>query len=227
MPALASPPPLSPSLARYVFAQLCASLPPPSDDTPETRHARDELAKDAVAALCPADAFEADLAVRIVSTGTQALDSLRQASLAQANGDDAKRSRCLAQAASMARQSDSAYRVLQRRQATRDKQRADMHPAAMERAGYWFHEAAPPEPDPAPPPDPTPAPAPEASFESLSEADQYALMYPDRARRIRAAGGLPPNFNAGPPAPDLLQQIVAGTSPTLCALDPPALMAAA
>ena len=227
MSATASPPPLSPALARQVFAELCESLPPPSSDTPEARHARQELAKDAVVALQPADAWEVSLAVRIVGANAHAIDSLRLASLALANGDMAERSRCLAQAASMSRQSDSGYRALQRRQATRDKQLAETHPAAMERAGYWFHEAAPPEPDPAPPPDPTPAPAPEASFESLSEADQYALMYPDRARRIRAAGGLPPNFNAGPPAPDLLQQIVAGTSPTLCALDPPALMAAA
>jgi hypothetical protein len=40
-----------------------------------------------------------------------------------------------AQAASMARQSDAALRNLLRIQATREKQEAAMHPAAMERAG--------------------------------------------------------------------------------------------
>ena len=60
----------------------------------------------------------------------------------------AERTRCLAQASSMSRQSDSGYRALQRRQATRDKQLADTHPAAMQRADWWFHEAAPPEPAP-------------------------------------------------------------------------------
>jgi len=55
---------------------------------------------------------------------------------------------------------------------------------------------------------------------------KLAQTYPDRARRIRAAGGLPQGFNAGPPEPELLAEIVAGTSPILRALDPPTLMAA-
>ena len=124
----------------------------------------------------------------------------------------------------MSRQSDSGYRALQRRQATRDKQLAETHPAAMQRAGWWFHEAAPPEPAPAP--DPAPAAEPAVPFEAMSEAEQYAVTYPDRAGRIRAAGGLPQGFNAGPPEPELLAEIVAGTSPILRALDPPTLMAA-
>jgi len=224
MSAIASPPPLSPTLARQVFAELCESLPPPSTNTPDARHARQELAKDAVVALQPADAFEVTLAVRVVGCNAHAIDSLRLASLALANGDMAERTRCLAQAASMSRQSDSGYRALQRRQATRDKQLAETHPAAMQRAGWWFHEAAPPEPAPAP--DPAPAAEPAVPFEAMSEAEQYAVTYPDRAGRIRAAGGLPQGFNAGPPEPELLAEIVAGTSPILRALDPPAQMAA-
>ena len=181
---------------------------------------------DAVVALHPADAFEVRLAIRIVATDAHAADSLRLAAIALANDDAAERSRCLAQAASMSRQSDSAYRALQRRQATRDKQLAESHPAAMGRAGWWFREATSPEPERAPEPAPTPAPVPTVPFEAMTEAEQYAVMYPDRVRRIRAAGGLPQNFAAGPPEPELLGEIVAGTSPILRALDPPTLMAA-
>src|SRR5262249_16936988 len=153
---LASPPPLPRTVAREVFAELCASLPPPSVNTPEAQHARDELAMDAVVALCPADAFEVKLAVRIVAEDAQATDSLRLARLAPAAGDSAEHPRCLAQPASMSPQSDSPYRLLQRRQATRDKQ-LEADPAAMQRDGCWFGDAAQSEPQ-SPPPDPAPAP---------------------------------------------------------------------
>ena len=77
-----------------------------------------------------------------------------------------------------------------------------------------------------PSPEPAPPPEPSVPFEAMTEAEQYAVTYPDRARRIRAAGGLPQGFNAGPPEPELLAEIVSGTSPILRALDPPTLMAA-
>ena len=95
---------------------------------------------DAVVALHPADAFEARLAVRIVAMDAHAGDCLRSAGLAV--DDPEKIRRCRAQAASMARQADAALRSLQRIQATREKQMAEMHPAAMERAGYWFLSGA-------------------------------------------------------------------------------------
>jgi hypothetical protein len=84
----------------------------------------------------------------------------------------------------------------------------------MERAGYWFHEipASAPAPEPAPPA----APAP---FDQLTEAERYAVMYPDRAARIRAAGGLPAALDFGPPEPELVHDIVHGSSPLLLALD--------
>jgi hypothetical protein len=88
-----------------------------------------------------------------------------------------------------------------------------VHPAAMERAGYWFRDAVPaPAPDPPPPAEPDP-------FSQLSEADRYAVMYPDRAVRIRAAGGLPADLDFGAPEPELVPDIVHGTSPILLALD--------
>ena len=83
--------------------------------------------------------------------GAHADDSLRSASLAA--NDPMEQRRCRAQAVSMARQSDAALRTLLRMQATREKQLAETHPAAMERAGYWFRDVSvpAPEPEPAPP----------------------------------------------------------------------------
>jgi hypothetical protein len=44
-------------------------------------------------------------------------------------------------------------------------------------------------------------------------------MYPDRARGIRAAGGLPAGYDYGPPDPEILDGLVNGTSPILSELD--------
>ncbi len=132
-------PNLPASIAREVFAALCASLPAPAADTPEARGGRDDAAMAAVAAL---------------------------------------------------------------------------HPAAMERAGYWFRDSVP-------------EPVPPDAFDALSEADQYATLYPDRAARIRAAGGLPARLDFGPPAPEIVAALVDGDSPILRALDRQAVGAAA
>ena len=130
-------PNLSGANYRETYAYLCSQLPPPPDGTPpEASAERERRAMDAVVALHPMDAFEARLAARIVAMDDHAADSLRLAGL---HPDDAMEiRRCRAQAASMARQSDSALRSLLRIQATREKQEAAMHPAALERAGYWF-----------------------------------------------------------------------------------------
>jgi hypothetical protein len=65
------------------------------------------------------------------------------------------------------------------------------------------------------------------AFEDLTEAEQYAINHPGRAASIRAEGGLPARCNFGPPEPALVAALVAGTSPTLRALDKPAHAAAA
>jgi hypothetical protein len=139
---------------REIFAELCGMLPPSVAATPDLRAKRDERAMAAVVALHPDDDFEARLALRIVAMDFHAGDALRSAGLAV--DDPEKIRRCRAQAASMSRQSDAALRSLLRIQATREKQMADKHPAAMERAGYWFKEIVPP--DPAPPPSATGGP---------------------------------------------------------------------
>ena len=159
----------------------------------------------AVAALHPADAFEARLAARIVAMDAHAADGLRLAGLAAA--DPMEQRRCRAQAASMARQSDAALRALLRIQATREKQLETMQPAAMERAGYWFRDVS----VPAAPHPPALEPEP-AQDDVAAEAERYAVIYPERAARIRAAGGLPDRLDFGPPEPEIVAALLRGTT---------------
>ncbi len=215
-------PNLPPAIAREVFATLCAALPSPATDTPDARATRDEAAMAAVAALHPTDPLEAKFAADIVVAEAYAMDSFRLAG--ECRNDFAATIKCRAQANATLRQMRSLLRDYRRTQAERDKALAAMHPAAMERAGYWFHEITVPEP--APPPKPSeagePVPPPTAvtgKFESLSEAEQYATLYADRAARIRAAGGLPPRLDFAPPEPEIVEALVNGTSPILRALD--------
>jgi hypothetical protein len=65
----------------------------------------------------------------------------------------------------------------------------------------------------------------EPSFDPAAEAERYAIIYPRRARLIRRLGGLPDDCDFGPPEPELVQAIVAGTSPELRALDSPTAVA--
>jgi hypothetical protein len=119
----------------------------------------------------------------------------------------------------MMRQMHVALGKLERRQVTREKAEAEMQPAAMQRAGRWFREATVPA-EPAPPPGPEPATPPQ-EFGALTEAEQYAVLYPERAARIRAARGLPAPLDFGPPETTLIDALVSGSSPILQALDRP------
>jgi hypothetical protein len=215
-----TPPPSNPSGSNYreTYAYLCGLLPPLVGVSPDHQAAYQKDAMDQVVALCPMDAFEARLAARIVAMGAHADDSLRSAS--RAANDPMEQRRCRAQTVSMARQSDAALRSLHRIQALREKQLAQTHPAAMERAGYWFHDVSAPAPEPAPAPPAAPDPCLATGLDPVvTEAELYAVMYPERAARIRAAGGLPAKLDFGPPEPELVQAIVHGSSPILLALD--------
>jgi hypothetical protein len=220
-------PNLPDTLAREVYAGLCAQLPPPAIDTPEARAIRDDLAMAAVAALLPENAFEAELAVQIVSANAHAKDCFR--SIHQPGMALADQRRCRAQASTMMRDAQSGVRTLLRIQAVREKAETAMHPGAMERAGWWFRDASVPLPEPAPAaaeaPQPEPVAAPpepeqdDDAFSKVSEEEQYALIYPDRAALIRAHGGLPPRVSFGPPGRELVDLIVKSSSPILRALD--------
>jgi hypothetical protein len=192
---------------REIFAELCGMLPPSVADTPDLRAKRDERAIDAVVALHPDDDFEVRLALRIVAMDAHVGDSLRSAGLAA--NDPAEIRRCRAQAASMVRQADATLRSLLRIQATREKQLAEKHPAAMERAGYWFKEIVMPDPAPAPlAAEPSDVEPERTEADIDAEAELYVVMYPDRAERIRAAGGLPARLDFGAPGPEIVARLL-------------------
>ena len=214
-------PHLPDSIAHEVFATLANQLPAPVPDNPDARASQLDYAMQAVAALHPDDAFEAMQATEIVIAKAHAGESFRIAALLINDAAGAHRHR--AQAISLLRQSESGLRSFRRERAARDKAFAERHPAAMERAGYWFRDVSIPAPDPAPAEaaPPPPADPPKREFKDMTEAEQYAVNYPKRAALIRAHGGLPPNLDFGPPRPALVRDILASKSPILLALDPP------
>jgi hypothetical protein len=205
-------PSLPPATALEIVQSLRNSLPPPVTDTPASFIARDNTAIEILADMHPVGAFEARLAVQIVAADAQAGECLRLIGLP--DQDPAVRLRCRAQAAAMLRLMQSGTRILQRTQEVREKAEAAMQPAAMQRAGWYFRDASVPLPDA--PPDPADA---EPVIDLAAEAERYAVIYPDRAARIRAAGGLPARCEFGPPDDDLVAAIVNGTSPALLEAD--------
>jgi hypothetical protein len=214
-------PNLPPAVTFDVLHTLRTSLPPPAAGTEGSLEARIETAMAVVVAYHPADISEALLAAQIVAADAQAMDCLRSAVAPDADAETTRR--CRGQAAAMMRLMQSGLRILQRTQAAREKAEAEMHPAAMERAGYWFHEVSVPElPAPLVPPEGSAEPV----IDPVAEAKHYALIYPDRAALIRAHGGLPPRLTFGPPEPDIVAALVNGASPAIRAIAPhPAAMA--
>lgn len=215
MPAI---PNLSDSLSREIYADLCRSLPPPPDDTPQARATRDERAMTAVAHLLPENAAEAEIAVLIVAAQFQARDALRAA--CQPGLDPEQVRRCRAQAATMMRRADTDIRTLMRIQAERVKAETAMRPAAMERAGYWFKSITLPHPEPAPAPEPPPPIRVE--YGAMTPAERYATLYPDRASRILAERGLPTRLTFPPPDPEVVTDLLSSSSPLVRALFEPA-----
>src|SRR6185437_6677417 len=228
----AEPPDLALELPRDVFHQaihtLCRSLPPPAIDTPEARASLQNAAMAGVASLLPATAEEAELAALYFAAIAQAHESMHSAR--QFPLEAKLHHQCLAQSANMMRQARGLRSLLTRVQAAREKRDADS--AAREKAAWIEHCALglmanalgrpnAPTAKPAPPSEPAPEPEPEDRFAALTEVEQYAVLYPDRARLIRQHGGLPPNCTFGPPEPDLVRAIVTGTTAILRELDPP------
>jgi hypothetical protein len=221
----AEPPDLTLQLPRDVYYQIIhtlrGALPPPATDSEENLVRRDNAAIALVASLLPANAEEVALAAQFVAANAQALECLR---LAREHAADPSRVlQCTAQSACMMRQARGARSLLLRVQAARRKREADG--PATDKAAWIEHCAVglmadalgrgPPEPLAEPPA----VSEPQETFSLLTEAEQYALIYPRRAALIRSLGGLPDKCDFGPPSPELVAAIVTGTSPPLRALD--------
>ena len=208
------------SLSRAICADLIGKLPSPADDSPEQRALRDERAITALAHYIPENAAEAELAADIVAAEFHAKDALRGA-LRFVN-DLAAAERCRRQHALMMRTMHSGLRALLRMQAERHKAEDANRPAALLRAGFLHSGTLPPEPEP-PPCQPNAAPEPQPAamprYEDMTEAEQYAVIYPDRAAAIRRHGGMPPGAGYPPPDDAVFGEIVTGNSPVFLALD--------
>ena len=63
------------------------------------------------------------------------------------------------------------------------------------------------------------APEPLDPPAALTEAEHYAVLYPERAALIRRLRGLPLDLSFGPPDDDIVQALIAGRSPAFAALD--------
>jgi hypothetical protein len=210
-----------------VVQYLHVSLPPPTTDAPEDNARRIRAAIAEVASLLPATAAEATLAAQYVAANAQAMDCLRE--VREHAADPAFAMKCNAQSGYMMQQARGAIGTLQRMQDRRRKLEANT--TAANQATWTEHCAAalmlralpdaPPVslPDPPPPPEPDPdePPPPDA----IKEAEQYAVIYPDRARLIRRHGGVPGDARWGPPEPHLVRALVDGRTPALLALDQP------
>ncbi|HME27608.1 MAG TPA: hypothetical protein VKI44_40845 [Acetobacteraceae bacterium] len=121
----------------------------------------------------------------------------------------------------MMRTMHSGLRALQRMQAERRKLEGAMHPVALLRAGYLHSGTLPPEPEslPCPPAAPEPQPHAMPRYEDMTTAEQFAVIYPDRAAAIRRHGGMPPGAKFPPPDRPIIEEIVTGSSPVFLALD--------
>lgn len=136
----------------YLMQSLRRMLPLLRNDTPEDRVRRNQSAMARVAALCPANVAEAEVASLHVANAEHA-----KACLFDAQGPELSLRevlKCRAQAASMSRQSDSSLRMLLRMQAARQKR--DANPETRDRAAWAEHcalnlmaEALSPPPHPA------------------------------------------------------------------------------
>jgi hypothetical protein len=210
-----------------VIHTLRGSLPPPITDSPEDLVRRDNAAMAHVAALLPATADEADLAATYVAANAQAMECLRLAR--KYHGDPNFILKCTAHSANMMRQARATRSLLQRVQAERRKREADN--AATDRAAWTEYCAIglmaqalgraelPAAAEPPPPSAPAPKEEAMPKADPIAEAEQYALIYPQRAALIRRLGRVPDDVTFGPPEDYLVRELVNGRSPVLLALD--------
>ena len=190
----------------HLIYTLSTSLPPPRDASPEALHRRNESAIAQVAALCPANAAEATLAAQYVAANAQAMECLRLTN----HPDTAlvMALKCSAQAASMMRQSQAAFRTLLRTQAAREKRDAD--PINAGTAAWTEHMAAASMTEALT----LPKPEPDAPDVAL-----YETIYPERAALIRRHGGVPADVTFGPPDEDTVRALIATRPPMIKTLD--------
>ena len=232
---------LSDTTRRQCYLDLGSALPPPPPalDTQEERERRFAAAIEEFTVLDPANAYEAELVVRIVVCGAYAIECLRQSG--RRGEDDPKAPRCRAQAVSMFREARAAHRMLTQERkgrlpsAQRTEGRADqLQPMAVPATGPQPDDvpatatvaAASASQPPQEPAAPLAAPAlPPPSPEALAKADDFARSHRCVAEQIRRDGRITPRSKVRFRAvarltdPAVVDALIRGRSDVLCSLD--------
>jgi len=206
---------------RCIIADLYAFVPSPDLTDPELIAERIRAAIADIASMVPVNAEEANIALRVVLADAQAKDCMRHARMHF--NDTGVAMKCRAQANQCQRTANAARALLLRVQAVRHKREAIQK--SCEQDAWTIHAtesyllAADGHRVAAPPPPPAPVTAAETGESRHTAAELYAIMYPQRAAAIRACGGMPPDAGFDRPAPELLGELLASTSPVLKRID--------
>lgn len=206
---------------RCIIADLHAFVPSPDLTDPELIAERVRAAIADIASMVPVNAEEASIALRVVLADAQARDCMRHACMHF--NDTGIAMKCRAQANHCQRTANAARALLLRVQADRHKREAVQK--SCEQDAWTIHAtesyllAADGQSVAAPPPPPSPVTAGDTREPRRTAAELYAIMYPQRAASIRACGGMPPDARFDCPAPELLGELLASTSPILRQID--------
>ena len=197
------------SLSAAQHRNLQASLPPIGDWSPEAEAARMECALARLAALDPADEQETSLAIAHIAADQQAIECMYIANTKDMAPNRAFQ--CRAQANAMLRQSSASLRQLlaaQRARGVRFRRPPPLEPPIEPAAVAEAASSA----DPA-----IPDLKPIRSI--IAAAEEFARRFPNRAARIRRAGGVPEGINFEIPHPAVVDALVLGMSKPLRRLD--------
>ncbi len=127
-PTITSQHPLPAHLLEHLLDTIIAAIPATPEDTDQLRAARRDIARLALLALQPQDAFQAMLAAQAVAAHHAVMDNLKRA--AQPDLAPAMAARLRANAASVARMMQATIRSLQKQQTPADAPRPATQPPA-------------------------------------------------------------------------------------------------
>jgi len=212
-------------------------------DTPDGRARRNQAAIAQIAALAPANPAEAALAAAYAAAHAQAMDCMRLTHARETPGHlTLKCNAQAALMMRQAQGAICTLLRLQaaRRKQDANSDAATQAAWAEHCAAEWMQEAlpdplmpeavaipapSPPEPARLPstplpsmplPPTPLPAPAPQPVDPRITPpdaADEYELLYPQRAALIRRLGRVPEDASFGPPGDDVVRALLRGHTP--------------
>lgn len=224
---------VSDSVFRYVVHCLYKDVLPPDVTDPTQVRLIIDAGIAAVASMIPANADEANIAVRVVTADANASACIGYANQLAGAYEFVAAGKCRAQANQLHRTANAARALLLRVQAARRKREADR--TICDKDGWHEHcvtglMVAAAKGAPAPAPEPPPAPAAPATADTTATndddkfarydiAEQYAAIYPRRAAEIRAHRGVPSAATWGRPDPETVAALLASTSPLVLQAD--------